>query len=343
MTKQTDGTKGEYNTEAEEALQMSGKGYELSIEIESPRQVTQRRGGKLIETESAAFVKIYTSFKQELKTLEGGDLKVWIYLALSINRYTKDARPGLRKIAEDLGMAVNTVRASVERLEYKNLLDVEQEDGKGNIYHPADYASVSKSDTPKPQQTVSKSAGTVSKNHGTVSASRRDFAQLEELDKLEKEAATPRLLSKFEIQEIEESANKTVDGILEGERLSQEKDKVGEAWRGRELCPPNYLIYGDWWHSKTKQHMYGAKGKQKINTEWLKAFKEFYENDIPISVLEETYDAEIAWKKIITKPSELTTKAIAISALPPAQSKSENNNKFDSLFSYLQKQEGAMS
>jgi hypothetical protein len=132
-----------------------------------------------------------------------------------------------------------------------------------------------------------------------------------------KEAATPRPLSSSEMQEVKTEANKTVDGYLENEKVIQEKDNAGQAWRGRELCPPNYLIYGDWWHAKTKQHMYGAKGKQRSNTEWLRAFKEFYEHDIPLSVLDETYEAEIAWKKIISKPSELVTKAIAIAALPP--------------------------
>ena len=150
-----------------------------------------------------------------------------------------------------------------------------------------------------------------------------------------KEAATPHF-SPADVLEIEESANKTVDGILEGERIAQEKDNAGQAWRGRELTPPNYLIYGDWWHAKTKQHMYGAKGKQKLNTEWLKAFKEFYENDISLSVLDETYEAEIAWKKIVSKPSELITKAIAIQALPPARATTEPRNPFESLFNYLE-------
>jgi len=179
--------KGEHQAESVEALEMLGKGYEPTIEIEGPRKITARQGGKLIDSEASAFVKIYTSFKQELKTIEGGDLKVWIYLALSINRYTKDARPGLRTIAGDLDMAVNTVRAAIERLETKRLLDVEQSEGKGNIYHPSDYASVtkstvSKSDTVDGKGTVSKSDTTVSKNGGTVSAPLLQNAQLEELE-----------------------------------------------------------------------------------------------------------------------------------------------------------------
>lgn len=165
-----------------EAMDMLGKGYEPTIEIEAPRTVTERRGGKLVESARPAFVKIYTDFKQELKDIKGDDLKVWLYLALSVNRYTGDARPGLRKIHEDTGLAVNTVQACLERLEEKNLLDIEKADGKGNVYRPSDYVSANKStvsnlDTVPP--TVSNSALTVSKKGGTVSNQYRKTAQPE--------------------------------------------------------------------------------------------------------------------------------------------------------------------
>ena len=170
----------EYITEAMQLLH-----GEPTLEVEAPRKITERRDGKLIETERAAFVKVYTTFKKELKDLDGGDLKIWLYLALSINRFTKDARPGLRKIAEETGMAVNTVRTGLERLELCGLLDIVRADGKTNAYHPSDYVSVSKTDTVP--ETVSKMSGTVSKNEGTVSAARRDFAQLEELESTRKD------------------------------------------------------------------------------------------------------------------------------------------------------------
>lgn len=176
----TDELTGKYEVEENDENRLAMFRGEPSVEIEAPRKVTERRDGKLIESERAAFVKVYTTFKKELKTLDGGDLKVWLYLALSINRHTKDARPGLRKIADDLGMGVNTVRAAIERLEGKNLLDVEQEAGKGNIYHPSDYVSVTK-------QTVSKTDTPVSENRGTVSEVKRKTAQLEELELTRKE------------------------------------------------------------------------------------------------------------------------------------------------------------
>lgn len=130
-----------------------------------------------------------------------------------------------------------------------------------------------------------------------------------------KDAATP--LSSEDLSDIKERANKTVDAILENDRKVQEMEIVGHAWRGRELVAPDYLPYGDWWHSKTNQHMYGEKGKAKVNTEWLKAFKAWWENDVTVAVLEQVYDAEKSWKGVIAKPSELTTKAIALQVLPP--------------------------
>jgi hypothetical protein len=247
-----------------------------------------------VETERAAFVKIYTSFKQELKDIDGGDLKVWIYLALSINRYTKDARPGLRKIAEDTGMAVNTVRATLERLELRGLLDIVKEDGKGNLYHPSDYVSVSKTDTVT--QTVSKSDGTVSKNEGTVSVTRRDSAQLEELEELEKE---PPLSEKDY-----EFVNKKVDKILEYARKSK------DLWKGRDYFSDNHLAYADWYHDTTNQ----ICGKPDHKS-WQKCFGIWKDYGLEIKHLQEAYNQDIKWKQVISDPNELTKKAVAIKAM----------------------------
>lgn len=180
-------SKADYITEAMELLE-----GEPSLEIESPRIVTERRNGRLVDVEKSAFVKIYTSFKGELKDMDGNDLKVWMFIALSVNRNTKDARPGLRKIANETGLAVNTVQGCLERLEKQGLLDVERREGTSNIYHPADYASVSKFDTPS--GTVSKKGSTVSIFEPTVSVTRRDFAQLEELEELDNGENSPSTL-----------------------------------------------------------------------------------------------------------------------------------------------------
>lgn len=167
-----------------ETIEMLGQGYEPSLEIESPRKVVERRNGKLIETERAAFVKIYTTFKQELKNLDGESLKIWLYLALSVNRKTETANPGLRNIAEETGISVNTVRDRIELLEKKGLLTIESRVGRqGNSYKPADYVSVNRNvsagDT---LGNVSISEKNVSISGGNVSVSRKKNAQLEELE-----------------------------------------------------------------------------------------------------------------------------------------------------------------
>lgn len=171
--------------EVEDAMDMLGKGYP-TLEIESPRTVTERRDGKLVEADKPAFVKIYTSFKTEMKDIDADALKVWLFIALSVNRFSGEAHPGLRCIADGVDMAVNTVRSAIERLDTKyNLLQVEKEEGKTNKYYPVDYVSanretVSPDDTPP--ETVSNSGRTVSKKAGTVSTMSRKSAQPEEPD-----------------------------------------------------------------------------------------------------------------------------------------------------------------
>ena len=89
-----------YDAEAVEAMEMLGKGYDHpAVEIEQERTVIQRRAGKLESIDRPAFVKISTAFKQELATISGDALKVWLFISLSINRHTNKANPGLRTIA----------------------------------------------------------------------------------------------------------------------------------------------------------------------------------------------------------------------------------------------------
>lgn len=161
--------------EIKDAAEMMGWTDHPTIEIEKPRDVVERRGGKLIETERPAFVKIYTSFKAEMKEIDEIALKVWLYIALSVNRETNEAHPGLRTIAEDTGFAVNTVRSAIERLETRyNLLDVERGNRKYNRYFPVDYVSVRRKETVSPDdtdgKTVSDDPQTVSVKDETVSA-----------------------------------------------------------------------------------------------------------------------------------------------------------------------------
>ena len=291
-----DGAGGERNSMSEQEPDYITEGLQLlhgepSIEVEAPRKVTERRGGQLVETERSAFVKLYTSFKGELKDIDGNELKVWLYLALSINRYTKDARPGLRKIAEDTGMAVNTVRGIVEKLEERGLLDVDKADGKGSVYHPADYVSVSKIDT----VTVSKKEATVSNLGGTVSASRREFAQLEELEST-RDSGKP-LLSETEIQQV----NNKVDAIIANSAKAD--------WRGRETFAPQDWALVDWYHNATGQDCPKTKYK-----DWHHAVTLWKSNGLTVSDLQAAYDMDIKWRGVFTSPNQLTDKAIALRA-----------------------------
>lgn len=276
----------EYLIEAMELLH-----GEPSAEIEAPRQVTERRGGKMVDVERTAFVKLYTSFKRELKNLDGDALKVWIYLALSVNRHTKEANPGLRRIADETGMAVNTVRAKVEILDEMGLLETEKGAGKSTSYKPADYVSVSKFDTVG----VSKNTGTVSKNEPTVSTPRRDFAQLEELE-LTKDTANAVPLESESWYQFEQAA------------------KTGESWEGRENLLPQHLPLADWYHGAT-----GQTCQKRVQKAWMRALADWYASGLTAADLQAAYDADIKWRGVFTSPVELTAKAIALKAAGSAK------------------------
>jgi DNA-binding transcriptional regulator YhcF (GntR family) len=220
---------GNAMSDIDDAMEMLGAGYP-SLEIEQERTVVSRRGGKLIEETQPAFVKISTGFKAEMRDLQPVDLKVWLYIALSVNRNTGTAWPGLRKIAEDCKLAVNTVRDAIERLEDEHgLLTVNRKEGASSIYTPSDYVSanhstVSKSDTPAP--TVSKNKPTVSNSAKTVSARRQEIAQPEEPEKQERAARNQSIKTTIT------KADATIDAILQNEHMAS------TSWQGREKLPP---------------------------------------------------------------------------------------------------------
>ena len=136
--------KGEYHVsteEVQEAIDMLGKGYDAPLEIHPETTVIRRQGRDMTEEVVPAFVKISTSFKKELPAIDANALKVWLFIALSINRNTGQAFPGVRTIAEGCGLSPNTVTAAAKRLEELGLLTVNREDRKYNIYAIPDYVS----------------------------------------------------------------------------------------------------------------------------------------------------------------------------------------------------------
>jgi hypothetical protein len=116
-------------------------------------------------------------------------------------------------------------------------------------------------------------------------------------------------------ESVEAQADRKVDAILALEKQTQAKEAAGEAWRGRELLMPDLLPYGDWWHKKTGLHMYARKGKPNTNKDWLKAFREWADNELTIPSLEAAFENN-KWRGVISTPLILTKDAIAIQAAP---------------------------
>lgn len=149
---------------------------EPSVEIAPAQTTIVRSDGELQEVERAAFVKLSTSFKNELKDISGDALKVWLFVSLSINRKTEQAHPGLRTISESVGLAVNTVRKAISELEKSKLLTVKRGITKYNIYEVPEYVSANRqnptvSNRDTVEETVSNRDTTVSNFVETVSPS----------------------------------------------------------------------------------------------------------------------------------------------------------------------------
>lgn len=160
----------EVEDSTENALEMMGKGYDHpSLEIIPQQTVIRRRGWGMQEEVIPAFVKISTAFKKELELINGDALKVWLFIALSINRNTEAAHPGVRTIAKACKVGINQVTAHVKHLEELGLLTVNREDRKYNIYQIPDYVSAN-SVTPQvtDMKTVTSKPETVTLKHESV-------------------------------------------------------------------------------------------------------------------------------------------------------------------------------
>ena len=160
--------------ESQEALEMPGKGYhESALEIHPQTTIIRRRGFQMVEEVVPAFIKISTDFKGELANIDGNALKVWVFIALSINRNTEEAHPGVRTIAGALKMGENTVIAKIKELEALGLLLVNREDRKYNIYKIPEYVSantkITASKTEADEKTASVKPQTASVNDQTAS------------------------------------------------------------------------------------------------------------------------------------------------------------------------------
>ena len=131
----------EYVTDALEVI-----GSQPSVEIEHPRKIVTRkvRGEFFEETTTPAWVKFSTAFKDELSEIDGNALKVWIYIALSVD-YKGEAFPAIQTIAQNIGLSHTTVIQHIKALEKIGLLAVRRKERRWNIYEITDdYVKIGK-------------------------------------------------------------------------------------------------------------------------------------------------------------------------------------------------------
>lgn len=286
-----------------EAVAMLGAGYEPAAVIEQPTKKLVLTDG-LDEVWSVAWVKLSTAFKPHIKQLHGSPLAVWLFISLSIN---KDgiAFPGIRTIAAQTGYSHQGVIDAIKILEEKGYLKVRRGERKFNLYEP-EFAAIGRANEPKPSvKLVDSSAheSSFTPDESTFSPNESSGLDLNKKNKKEQEP----IFSEKDKKDMDTKFNY----ILEHSKTVLTSS--GKTWRGRELLPENYISFGDWWHSKTGLHMYGPKGKAKIDSGWMKAFKDWYENDIDFPALEKAF-AEASWRTITT-PAQITELAKAEMAL----------------------------
>lgn len=285
----------EVEDSAENALAMLGSGYEQpSVVIDPPRKSVVRRKGKMVEEDEPAWVKFSTGFKKELAELGEYSLKVFLYIGLSIGFESGSSHPGIRKIAKETGMAQNTVIKAVKELEEKGFLEVERREKSSNVYMPIRYISVGK--------TASPDEADVDEAHDNLP---HEDAKLPHQNDNLPHDSTVKLHNQIEQdkEEIIQEANQTVDMIL--------KLNLPNAfqWKGRDSFRDNHLKYADWYNKKT-----GQECGKKSQRSWQKAFSEWQDEELDIPHLQEAYEQDVAWKKVIADPNELTKKAVAIKA-----------------------------
>lgn len=178
---------GKYITQdLTDALEMMGKGYnEPATVIEPPRKTLRRKKGEDFEEhESPAWIKFSTAFKDELPEIGGNALKVWIYIALSVN-YHGEAFPGIMTIAKGIGLSHPTVIDAIHELEALNMLTVRRENRKANIYSISnEYVAVGRTQLVKK---FAQSEGTMKEGDETMQISGANYETRIESNKRELE------------------------------------------------------------------------------------------------------------------------------------------------------------
>jgi DNA-binding transcriptional regulator GbsR (MarR family) len=128
--------KGTYKTEAEEALDMLGKGYDAqpAAIIESPRDVLSLQDKGLVDYKVWGWVKLSAKFRPHIKLLRGAKVSVWLCIALSIDEDGKFSAT-LKELQELTGYSHTEILASIKELEGMGYLSVNR-GGRKNLYEP---------------------------------------------------------------------------------------------------------------------------------------------------------------------------------------------------------------
>lgn len=212
-----------------EALEMIGNQPAAIIEQPHQRLVLQKGIG---EEWTVAWVKLSTAFKPHIKELRGAPLAVWLYISLSINK-SGISFPSVLRIAEDTGYSHQGVLDAIKTLESKGYLRVRRGERRYNLYEP-EFAAIGK--TNEPSETVnlvesSKLSQVLQPNESTFSPNESTPLDSNKSNKIE-----PELLS-----QIETSANRTIDAILQSLAPKSIRDAIHKHFR----LSPN-------WDSKRK-------------------------------------------------------------------------------------------
>lgn len=222
--------------------------------------------------------------------------RVWRYCQMSDGI----CRASIDTIAKELGMADNTIVRHLEPLCRDGYLDDTTPDLRNRPHIYADtgkvvirmYAEAKVSDNKKPLPQRVVVAPTES---GSDYPTEGDEESIKKESKKEKITLSP--------EEIKQ-ANQKVDKILELNR------KSSSLWKGRDSFRDNHLKYADWYNQKT-----GQECGKKSQRSWQKAFSDWQDEELDIPHLQEAYEQDVVWKKVIADPNELTKKAVAIKAM----------------------------
>ena len=106
---------------------------DTAFEIVKPARVLREREGKIYETSTKPWIKLSTEFRTVLGELSGNQLKVFLSVALRVNK-TNDFSPSIDLIATDTGLSRRTVIDAIKTLEGNEWLEVERKHRQINQY-----------------------------------------------------------------------------------------------------------------------------------------------------------------------------------------------------------------